>query len=161
MLYMPAVIETTAGIQTGPLATGTYLITNIRVHTHAVLAEDKTVVGDVRTNSDPESGRLRKMLWHVTALENGKYTIQNIRRDTPLYAVSQSKRKIGDIISRSKTKIGDIITASTSVQQCIITETARNGQYVYVIPIQVTPKYITNTTPSRPSPGSSTLIPRI
>ncbi|TDL15348.1 hypothetical protein BD410DRAFT_796457 [Rickenella mellea] len=82
-------------LQEGTLKGGVYIITNAYYQNNVSLSADGSIVSN--TIPGYEDAPTRKMLWTVTLLLNGSYSIRNsLSKDT--YAIGPAVPKLGDAI---------------------------------------------------------------
>ncbi|TDL21093.1 hypothetical protein BD410DRAFT_899134 [Rickenella mellea] len=96
---------------------GTYIIQNVMHQSIATQLREKRVVADADTTSDQTYGLRLEMLWRISHLNNGKFTIKNFLTND--YAASTTFPLKSDAI-----------VAKQSRQQWVIKETGFKGRYV-------------------------------
>ncbi|TDL18146.1 hypothetical protein BD410DRAFT_806823 [Rickenella mellea] len=105
----------------GLLKTGTYIITNARSRNHPALLSNNKVVQKAMTQSDNDF--VKQMLWKVTAIDNGRYTIQSMASGTSLpYVVTNNHE--------CEPGKANEITTWLSTQEWNIIETSNHGRYI-------------------------------
>ncbi|TDL15352.1 hypothetical protein BD410DRAFT_121917 [Rickenella mellea] len=82
-------------LQAGTLQSGLYVITNAYHRNNVALSNDGSIVSN--TISGYEEAPVRKMLWTVTSLLNGSYSITNAL-NAKTYAIGPAVPKQGDAI---------------------------------------------------------------
>ncbi|TDL30052.1 hypothetical protein BD410DRAFT_50760 [Rickenella mellea] len=107
-------------VQEGVLVTGVYTITNVRHRNLVEMDVDNSIIATVANDGEHPAGQ---MLWIITLLSNGRYTVRNAvdgRERLPRYAVCSALPKVNDEISSARNRCQWKIVETSTKKHYII-----------------------------------------